>query len=421
MKFTKKQIIIIGLIILAIVLIIVFGRSAPMNQKEVTLTVWGVGDSEEDFSNIIVDFKKLNPKVDIVYQQLNEATYENDLINALAANNGPDIFMFGNTWLAKHGDKVLPFDKTKISLTKLQQLFPTVVEQDFYNGTNIYALPLYIDTLATIYNKDIFDSLAIAVPPKTWLDLELLIPKLRQIDSKTNKLKRAAVAIGGSNQSIDGASDILNLLMMQKGVEFPQSASEKINFGQQGEDALNFYLQFSNPKSLTYTWDDNFSDSSLSAFSSNQVAVIFDYAKNTSVLNKQNPYLSIGIAPMMQFDSAIPSFAKYWGLAVSKNSKNYSLAQDFIIFLTTNGTNSKKYLGASGHSPALKSLIAQYQDDPILGVFASQALSARSWRQVDSDFISQTFSDMIKTVLANKSSVKDALYEAGDKINALIQ
>ena len=66
---------------------------------------------------------------------------------------------------------------------QIQNDFPSVVQSDFTiaptaTTTGIYALPLSIDTLAMIYNKDMFDSAGIATPPATWDDFEADISKL---------------------------------------------------------------------------------------------------------------------------------------------------------------------------------------------------------------------------------------------------
>jgi len=424
MKFSTKQIIVI-IIVIVIVLFVVsaitIGRK-PIVQKEITLTIWGVNDSKEVLRPVFEDFQKKYPKIKIEYSKFDEADYETSLINALAANKGPDIFMLHRSWLGKHQDKVFAFDKTKISLTKLRELFPWVAEQDFYDGQNIYALPLYIDTLALIYNKDIFDAAGIAIAPTTWQEFKILIPQLRKIDPKTNAILRAAGAIGGSKASIHNASDILNLVMMQSGISFPKNASERLSFSLKAEELLSFYVEFANPKTLVYTWNDGFSQGSLEAFSNEEVAIIFDYQSNLKILKKKNPYLSIGVSPMLQFDLDKPvNFANYWGLAISNKSKNPAASQDFILSFAANETNSQTYSQSSGRPPALRKLISQYQDDPNLGVFAKQVLSARSWHQQDYKFINQVFSDMIESVLIGKLSIKDALETAENKINSLIQ
>ena len=424
MKFSTKQIIVIIIVIvivLFVVLAIAIGRK-PIVQKEITLTIWGVNDSQEVLKSVFEDFQKKYPKIKIEYTKFDEADYETSLINALAANKGPDIFMFHRSWLGKHKDKILAFDKTKISLTKLRELFPSVIEQDFSDGQNIYALPLYIDTLATIYNKDIFDATAIAIPPTTWQEFKILIPRLRKIDPKTSAILRAAGAIGGSKTSIHNASEILNLIMMQANLSFPKNASEQLSFPLESEELLSFYVEFANPKSLVYTWNDGFSQGSLETFSNEEVAIIFDYQDNLKILKKKNPYLDIGVSSMLQFDLDKPiNFANYWGLVISNKSKNPAAAQSFILNLALNETNSRKYSQLSGRPPALRKLISQYQDDPNLGVFANQALSAKSWYQQDYNFINQVFSDTIKSVLVGKLSIRDALETAENKINSLIQ
>jgi ABC-type glycerol-3-phosphate transport system substrate-binding protein len=43
-------------------------------------------------------------------------------------------------------------------------------------------MPLYVDTLVTLYNKNMFDAAGIAQVPRTWQEFEALIPQLRITD-----------------------------------------------------------------------------------------------------------------------------------------------------------------------------------------------------------------------------------------------
>lgn len=413
MSFSKSQIIIIGIVgLIVLFFVLVFLGVVPGLQKnglnrpkEAELIFWGI-ENESVMREMINSYSSVNPNVKINYQQFEETDYEKNLINALAGNKGPDVFMIKNSWLIKHYDKISPALETQFSLTQLRQLFPKVVEADF-SSTNgiIYALPLNLDTLAFIYNKDLFDRKGIALPPKTWSDFQRIIPKLREFDL-SGRLVKAAGAIGGSEKSVDKATDLLSLIMLQRDAKMAL-------------EPLNFYLQFSNPGGIYYTWNDNLRPS-LDNFSQETNAAIFNYASAVKIIKSKNPFIDIGVSPMLQFNSEKPvNYANYWGLTVSKQSKNPESSWNFIISLTANQQFAEQYLQLSGRPPALRTLIQKYSNDPDIGVFAQQALTAESWLQPDDNEVRKIFSSMIESILSGRLTAKEALEEAENRINSL--
>lgn len=436
MSLTKNQIVIIGvagLVILFFVLLFLGvipglksggnggGLTLP-NGPQVQLTFWGVSDAGDRSAvqTLIDEYLKIDKSLSISYRYFDNAdTYEKTLINALATNQGPDIFMLKNGWLLKHFAKASPIADTSLSLSQFRQLFPKVAEQDFVLNQKIYSLPLYIDTLALIYNKDLFDASSIALLPKTWSDFQSLIPKLKKINV-LNQITKPAAAIGGSSKSIDTASDMLNLLItqMSSSSQFVNSYGE-INFGQDGLSAFNFYLQFSDPNNQLYTWNDNLTPA-IDNLSQSQTAIIFNYYSSLPLIKQKNPYLNIGSSLMPQFDLNQPvNWANYWGLSVSTQSKQKTSAWQFILAATANPQISEAYLQAAKKPPALRTLIDKYKNDADLGVFAQQALTARSWPQPDGNAVKEIFSNAIQSVLIGRLNSKQALDQAQSQINEL--
>ncbi|MEK7548949.1 MAG: extracellular solute-binding protein [Patescibacteria group bacterium] len=417
-NFSKSQIIIIGIVGLIILffVLVFFGiipglqKNGLNRPKEAELAFWGIED-ESVMREMINSYSSANPNAKIRYQQFDETDYEKTLINALAGNKGPDVFMIKNSWLIKHYDKIFPAPETQFLLTQLRQLFPKIIETDFSLRQNseqatIYALPLHLDTLAFIYNKNFFDRKGIALPPRTWSDFQRIIPKLREFDL-SGRLVKTAGAIGGSEKSINKATDLLNLIMLQNGKKMVD------------EQSLNFYLQFGNPGSIYYTWNNNLR-SSLDNFSQETNAAIFNYASAIKIVKSKNPFIDIGVSPMLQFNLENPvNYANYWGLTVSKQSKNPETSWNFIISLTANQQIAEQYLQLSGRPPALRTLIQKYSNDPDIGVFTQQALTAESWLQQDDNEIRNIFSNMIEFILSGKLTPKEALEEAENKINSL--
>src|SRR5688500_16782349 len=66
--------------------------------KSTQLTMWAVIDDVDVYDAILRDYRALHPNVTINFRRLRLEEYESELLNALAEDRGPDIFMLHNTW-----------------------------------------------------------------------------------------------------------------------------------------------------------------------------------------------------------------------------------------------------------------------------------------------------------------------------------
>ncbi len=431
-QLTHRQTIIAGAVVLLVIgAVVVFFLNIRSNSGGVAsanLTIWGT-ESPKAFNDMISKYTGPGSGSNSVikYTQIPAADYRNQLLSALAAGTGPDIFEIGNRDLPQWQNVLTPVPAslaTTFNLTTLQQDFPDVVGQDFVSGGNIYALPLSVDTLAMIYNKDLLNTAGIATVPATWTQFENDIPLLRKVNS-SGQLTQAAAALGGSEASIPDAPDLVFLLMLQNGTQIASANGSSVMFanatggsGAAGQNAFNFYLQFANATSPYYTWNDGFGNAE-DSFAQGTTAVIFDYSSALAAIKAKSPFLNIGVAPMPQPDNATVAvnYAKYQGLAVSRNSPNYLAAWQFIINLTTSPADENIYMTDSGAPPALRSVIATQATDPVMSVFASQALTAKSWPEQDSTAIDTAMNTAIQQVLAGSADSATALREAQTQIN----
>lgn len=428
---TKSQLIVIGVVgLVVVVFALVFTGVIPglqtkkptsiggqVNVPKTFLEFWGIFDKQEDYQTAFNGFQTANPGLEIHYTKFdNEKDYFDAILEALASGKGPDLIMIPSNGLQKHLNRLQPAPTTAININVLRQMFPQVVEQDFVSGGNIYGLPLSLDTLALFYNRDVFDQAAINAP-STWEDFKKATIKLTELTAGKTIVKSGA-AIGGTRKSIHSAPDILMLLMMQNGTTMINQQNQASFASMQGENALNFYTQFSNQKSDAYTWDDGF-EYSLDAFAKEKIPMIIDYASAIPEIKARNQFLNFAVAPAPQPQGAQKTVAypNYWGYAVTKQSRNQNLAWQFIIQLTTQ--QAENYLKVVKKPPALRSLIAKNLNDLDLGVFAKQALIARSWTQADSEAVKTIFDQMIGVVLENKATIKSALEQGQARINAL--
>lgn len=430
-NLSKKQIVIIAtaavVVIFFFVLIFANTRKSNQSAQSGSLKIWGT-EKKANFELLAQGYGQLHPDVHIDYQEFDPANYDTALLNALASGQGPDVFFVGNRNLPTAKNKLAPATPQQFSVTNVRSLFPQTVENDFVSGGQVYALPLYLDTLSLIYNRDFFAAAGIVDPPKTWTDFQNIVPNLR-ILSPAGGLNRAAAAIGGSRNGIANAIDILNLLMMQNGAQMTDPARAAATFastpganGNPGLSAFNFYLQFANAASQYYAWDDG-AGRDMDSFVAGHDAMIFGYRSDLLAIKEKSPFLNVGVAPMPQpAGASVPiNYPKYAGLAVSRQSSAKDLAWNFIATVATSPDLEAAFLNATGHPPALNALVSRALQNADFGVFARQALTARSWYEADSAALENIFNDAIRGVLSGQVNSTQALRQAEDQANLLMR
>ena len=429
----KKLMVILvsGIAILVFLTLILILRSigGPSGQK-IVLEFWGVFDDRTDFDKVIGDFQNQNPNIVVAYRQFSFEDYEKEVINSLAGDTGPNVLMIHNTWLSKHKDKLtsLPasipgLDQPLMTFRDFQDQFVEVAVEDLTADGQIYALPLYTDTLALYYNRDLFNNAGITLPPKNWEEFNDAVERLTKLDASGNIIQ-AGAAIGASG-NINRSIDILMALMLQSGVRMTDvndtsaTFSRPVNNTPVGEVALRYYTDFASPSIKTYTWN-NAQPYSIDAFVNGRVAMMFNYSHQADVLNQKAARLNYAIAPMPQIsETDTKNYANYWAVAVPRN-QNSNEAWRFASFLVSRKSASS-YLAETMRPSARRDIIDLQKNDLRLGIFANQALTARSWHQIDNSAIELIVAEMIDDVNFGRLSVRDALQSAEAEVNILMQ
>ncbi len=387
----------------------------------ITLNMWGTWDDSDSFADVIANYQKLHPFITINYRKLRYDEYEQALLNALAEGSGPDIFTVQNTWVKKYLSKITPMpdqipmvypqeqgvvQKTTVAVTKntislrpvdIKNNFVPVVYndvvfpyQDPKSGTmasKVFALPLAVDTMAMYYNIDLLNNANISQLPTLWnTDFNQDVAKLTKQDG-AHKIIQAGVALGGST-NVANSGDILSLLMMQSGTQMMNGETVTIAqvpsfFSGSGRnptaEAVSFYTSFADPSKLVYCWN-NALDNSTNLFMANKLAILFDYSSNLPLIRTQNPKLNFAVQKMPQIQDSqnTINFANYWAYTVSNRSAHQGEAWDFIQFAAS-ADQAKLYLAKAKKPTALRALVDSQANDPDLGVFAQQLLTAQSW------------------------------------------
>ncbi len=435
----------------------------------VSLTWWTIDDSPESLADILQAYRQLHPYISVTVVQKPADSYEADLKNAWAKDQGPDIFSLPNTAVASFKDFIQPlpkqtrtaFFKTRNLLVREEQeityqvessITPNQIRQEYIDavakdvvihdaqGTEqIYGLPLAVDTLMLFYNRDLLSSAGIIDPPATWEDFVAAIPRLTLQDSDGNVV-RPGVGLGLA-KNVPYAFDILSLLMLQNGALMVDSSGQQILFHRPNEagetpglGALKFYTDFAqtNPPKEVLTWGTNFPNA-LTLFAQGKLAMAFGYQRDRQWISAGSANLNYDVAPVphiheneLDNDATAPAgdqlrkitYGRYGIQAIAlKARQKANEAWNLVQFASRSGV-VRNYLGRTEQLSALRKVLREQQANPALAVASLQAPAIRSWYHGQNfTATEQYFTTMIEEVALKGNDASQALNLTADQIN----
>lgn len=411
-------------------------RKNSEQAEPVTLVFWNLWDDSDVMETVIGTYLSLpeNKHLEIEYTKKTIETYESELLNTLASasTKGPHIFTIANTWIPGYTDKITARPADLGTAKEFSQSFVDVATKDLVIGEQVIGIPLYVDTLALYYNKDLLNSAGITRPPQTWTEFNEAVKKLTIIDENTSEITQAGAAIGTAN-NVSRAQDILALLMMQSGatmIDAERGVLFNADYEQGGAtirpglNSLVFYTNFANARQAAYTWNPR-ENNAIDAFTSGKAAMMIGYQYNTATIQAKAPKLNFGVAtvPQIETDRKKMTLANYWPLVVAANATpaEQREAWKFLNYVYQTAPVYAEYLKLGQHPTAKRENISAQSEDPLLGVFAEQALFATSWFQPDTKGIDTIFVNMIQSVVLGSALPEEAISEAAAKVQTIFE
>uniref|UniRef100_A0A7C4R5F7 Extracellular solute-binding protein n=1 Tax=candidate division CPR3 bacterium TaxID=2268181 RepID=A0A7C4R5F7_UNCC3 len=397
-------------------------------KDEITINIWGVFDDSVTLQPLIDSFNRDYPNIKIVFSKKDYSDYERNLIDEIAAGEGPDIFAVNNYWIPKHRSKMSPAANSMLSIEEYNQTFIPSVYEDFVIDGKIYGIPLYTDNMALIYNRDILGKSNIYEVPKYWEDVlstSKIITK-KQIGNP-NEIEIAGIGIGTAD-NVSRSSDILLAMMMQTGTPIISNDKRSYNFNQfrknseglpeyPGTNALSFYTSFANPNTGSYSWNEK-QMGTIEAFANGKVGMILGYNYFLPLIEKINPSLKYGVSELPQIKGAPEniSITNYWGWSVNRNTKYSNEAWAFLLSLSKK-ENIQNYLSSTGRVSPRKDIKGTTIN---IQVFENQKSYAKTIFKPDAEKIDQIFDEMINDVVKYKQSPQNSIDTATRKANELL-
>ena len=415
-----------GAVAVAAVLIFAFAVGGNTSTSTGTVQIWGTLDATA-FNTVIRQAVESDTRLSQVsYVQKEEATFVNDVTNALAGGQGPDLVLLRQDYAYSEASKLIPVPYTSLSETQFRNTFVEAANP-FLSESGVLGIPISVDPLVLYWNRDLLSTAGFAKPPLYWDELYEMARSITKRDSG-GKITKSAIAFG-EYVNVNNAKDILAMLILQAGGNItsrdaagrvvPALSPKTGDPTQATPSALRFYTEFTDPSKDDYTWNRAL-PGSRQAFAAGDPALYVGYASEQPLILRMNPNLNFAAAPIPQIRGAARALdtGRVYALVTPRTSANPTGAITVAYALAASGIskNLSTALGIPSARRDVLALPAQGDDD----LFNKQAIISRSWIDPNPAKTDTMFRAMIEDTTSGASLLSEAITRAEQELEHIL-
>lgn len=390
-----------------------------------SVEIWGTMDRRV-FRDMREELRSNADTSGITYVEKDAETYTQELVNALAAGGGPDVFLLPHEDIYTFRDKVQPIPYESYSARRFRDTFIDGADI-FLTPGGVLGFPFAVDPLVMYWNRPMLSGAGVAEPPRFWDAFFTYAERVTQ-RTQNNAITRSAVALG-EYDNIGNALPILSTLTMQAGGTITERTDNgfvaRLTESPQGSRtapaaaSLRFYTEFSNPVKTVYSWSRS-KPEARKAFTAGDLGVYFGFASELAGIRNANPNLDFDVSEMPQSRDGTQrlTYARMHGLVISRTTDNPNGAARAARLLT--GETAGNILAdRTALASARRALLADTPDDPFRSVVHESAIMGRAWIQPEPEQTATIFRDMVNTVTTGRASVNEAVRSAARRLTNL--
>jgi multiple sugar transport system substrate-binding protein len=147
-----------------------------------SLTVWAVGREGEVITQLLPEFARLHPDIEVRVQQLPWSAAHQKLLTAFAGDATPDLCQLGNSWIpefvALEALEPLESRVQRSHAVQREDYFPGIWDTNVI-GAHLYGVPWYVDTRLLFYRRDLLAQAGFPSPPRTWAEWSRMLAAIK--------------------------------------------------------------------------------------------------------------------------------------------------------------------------------------------------------------------------------------------------
>jgi len=323
-------------------------------EEEVTIEIFNNKvEIHEELLDLAAEYQSENLHITIEIESLSADEYPSQLSTKFAAGETPDIF------------RVLGYSGLETWVEYLEDLsdqpWVDIMQENTKAGItyeeNIYGMPLGIEGLGFIYNKDLFDEAGITEVPTTFSEMEEAVDKLNE---------------AGISPFVSSFAETFNPGFFATNNAFakqedPTKFMDELNDGtatfveneifNQWLDLIDIEINNAHKDPMAIGYSEQVTD-----FATEQGAITLSTNSLQSLLDEINPDLNLGMMPMPLNDDAdlndrlFSNVPFYWGIHNESEVKDE--AKEFLTWLSMTDAGEKYITEEFKHIPPFTTMEA---------------------------------------------------------------
>jgi multiple sugar transport system substrate-binding protein len=392
-----------------------FGQSLAQ-AAEVNMWVYDELASSEEKALVQAarEFEAQNPDITIVFQNVPHRGLMDKFIAASVTGKVPDVVHVALAWSIELGAMGHAEALDEYIGAKRDEIPQGALESSTYRGA-LYGLPWYVDATALFYNKDMFHEAGLPLPgeePMSWDQLRDVAQKLtRDVDGDGTIDQYGFGMRKGRGASICW----FPFLFANEGKLYSEDGLNPAFNSPEGLESFKFLTdlyadELMPPGAIAYdTWDD-----ARNAFVSGKMAMYIAGNWEIGPMTDAAKF-DWGVAPHPK-QKVRSSFLGGSSFIIPSKSQNKNEAWLWLDFLTDAG--SMKYMADDSRIPArVDATEAEHiKANPLFGVFAAQAVYAKSHASIYAGVIRTEVGVAFDEVMLGQKDAETALNDAAQRV-----
>lgn len=389
-------------------------KEAASDGEPVKLT-FGIWDAiQEPGMKALADkFTEKHPNIDVEVQVTPWEEYWTKMEAAATGGELPDVFWMHTNEFLKYASNDMLMDVTDLEGTDGYKDYPESLVQLATYKDKVYGVPKDFDTVALVYNKELFDQAGIAYPDETW-DWDKLVEVSKQLTDKEKGIYGFSAALEDQQGYLPPIAQAGGYVLKDGKSGYTDTNTIK---------GLQFYVDLANKHGVSPTLAQLADTHTDSLFQSGKVAMSFlgswrmsSYASNEDIKDK----FDVSVLPKGDKQASVINGLSFAGNANSKHPEETKLFLEFLASQEAQDLQAELGAAISARNGSAEKWVKTYQNHNVqvfldmkeYSVPVSTSLTKAKW--------GITEKDMIKKMMTGEISVEEGAKVIADEMDKLL-
>lgn len=389
-------------------------KEATSDGDPVKLT-FGIWDAiQEPGMKALADkFTEKHPNIDVEVQVTPWEEYWTKMEAAATGGELPDVFWMHTNEFLKYASNDMLMDVTNLEGTDGYKDYPESLVQLATYKDKVYGVPKDFDTVALVYNKELFDQAGIAYPDETW-DWDKLVEVSKQLTDKEKGIYGFSAALEDQQGYLPPIAQAGGYVLKDGKSGYTDTNTIK---------GLQFYVDLANKHGVSPTLAQLADTHTDSLFQSGKVAMSFlgswrmsSYASNEDIKDK----FDVAVLPKGDKQASVINGLSFAGNANSKHPEETKLFLEFLASQEAQDLQAELGAAISARNGSAEKWVKTYQNHNVqvfldmkeYSVPVSTSLTKAKW--------GITEKDMIKKMMTGEISVEEGAKVIADEMDKLL-